>query len=504
MALIVPTNGRAMTASDPLARPGPEPRAPNPPLDCRHIGILNDYLRVPYATGSTFAAQFLHSEFGRRGHAVTLVGARDPSCPPEELPARRVLLRSLPIRSQPGFHLPFPSPDALRELEAQNFDVLVGQTGSKLMEAGVWLRNRQGVPLVCVNTTMLARLYDALLPEALSRNPTAQRIARFTLATFAEQASVRAFNQSDCLVVLSKGLERYWRERGVRVPIQVIPRPVNPRVAASETGEDPFSPLAKPGGRLLVLCRLVREKGVGRIIDIFARHVAPRSNEVTLTLVGDGADHDAFKRQAARLGVAHRVFFPGEVPVTEVRSWYSHADLFVYASMSETYGQVVSEAMYCGLPVVAFDDEAGVAQQVSSGKDGLLLPPGPDADTADAAFGSEVLALLEQPSRRRWLAEAAARNARARSEPSRVIEAYYAAFERARRHRALCRPDFGFREQARMLTEWTAVHATVAALGLMRPPAILNRYGAEHPRWSESRPVRGAARGKVVSLFGDS
>lgn len=484
--------------SDFLAAPRTQqPRAPAP-REFHHIGILNDYLRVPYATGSTFAAQFLHAEFRGRGHDVTLVGARDPNCPPEELPERHVEFGSLPVRSQPGFHLPFPSMRALRELEAQHFDVLVGQTGSKLMEAGVWLRKRQGVPLVCVNTTMLARLYDALLPEALSRNEMAQRIAKFTLATFGDRASVKAFNDSDCLVVLSKGLEAYWRERGVHVPIKVIPRPVNPRVATSTVGEDPFSPLTRPGFRLLVLCRLVREKGVSRIIDIFAHHVAPRVPQATLTLVGDGADHDAFKRQATRLGVAHRVFFPGEVPVTEVRTWYAHADLFLYASMSETYGQVVSEAMYCGLPVVAFDDQAGVAQQVTHGKDGLLLSPGPKLDEADARFGHEVVSLLEEPSRRRWLAESASRHAQDRSDPKRVIDAYYEAFELARRHRSMCRPEFGTLVQAKMLSGWTATHATVAALGLMRPPAVLNRYGAQHPVWNEE-PDR---RAKVVNLFG--
>ena len=40
--------------------------------------------------------------------------------------------------------------------------------------------------------------------------------------------------------------------------------------------------------------------------------------------------------------------------------WYRHADVFVYTSLSETYGQVVSEALWCGLPVVAFVDDKGV------------------------------------------------------------------------------------------------------------------------------------------------
>lgn len=453
--------------------------------DFEHIGILNDYVRIPYATGSVFAAQFLHAEFTRRGHAVTLVGPRDPQAQPNELPDRHVLLSSIPMRSQPGFFLPMPTREGLRNLREQRFDVMVGQTGSELMDAGVWLRNTQGIPLLCVNTTLLASLYDALLPEVLHGDPRVQRFCEHHVVPFAEQACVKLYNQSDGLIVLSKGLESYWRDLGVVVPIHVIPRAVDPRVRHAPTGEDPFAAGATPGGRMLVLCRLVREKGVARLIDIFAKHVAPHVPHATLTLVGDGADHDAFMVRADRLGVGHRTFFAGERPVTEVKPWYAHADLFVYASMSETYGQVISEAMWCGLPVVAFDDRAGVAQQIQHGRDGLLLPTGPDRGVADARFGAEVAALLAEPARRRRFAEAAQRSARQRTDPERCIQRYYTAFEQARRHRALCRPDQTALKQAGGFLRWSAIHALVGAAGFLRPPAVLNRNGAQQPRWGD-------------------
>src|SRR5690606_30028893 len=61
------------------------------------IGILNDYVRVPYANGSSFASQFLHREFRRRGSEVTVVGPNDPKAKPEELPESSVCLASLPF-----------------------------------------------------------------------------------------------------------------------------------------------------------------------------------------------------------------------------------------------------------------------------------------------------------------------------------------------------------------------------------------------------------------------
>lgn len=43
-----------------------------------------------------------------------------------------------------------------------------------------------------------------------------------------------------------------------------------------------------------------------------ASHIAPNAPDATLTLVGDGADHDGFVELARELGVANRTFFPGE------------------------------------------------------------------------------------------------------------------------------------------------------------------------------------------------
>ena len=465
---------------------GHRPRSQGELTDFKHIGILNDYVKIPYAAGSSFAAQLLHKEFSERGHDVTLIGPRDPSSRPDELPERTVLFPGIPVRSQPGFFLPMPTFAGLRDLASQKFDLLLGQTGSELMDAGVWLRATQRVPLICVNTTLLAALYDVLLPESLSTNPRVQRICRNHIVPHVERACVNVYNNSDGLIVLSRGLESYWRNLGVRVPIHVIPRSINPNIVQSRVGSDPFHPKAKRGYRVMVLCRHVREKGLGRLLDIFAHHIAPKVPEATLTLVGDGADQDCFKARAERLGIGERCFWPGEFSVSDVRTWYAHGDVFVYASMSETYGQVVSEAMYCGLPIVAFDDGAGVAQQIHHQHDGYLLAPGPDRTQQNAAFGHQVIQLLKNPAERRHFAEAAQKSALQRVDPDRVIGMYYSAFEQARRHRNQIHIQPTMLNRFLPIARWTAIHSVVGAIGAVRPASILNRHGRKQPGWSPS------------------
>ena len=96
----------------------------------RRIAILNDYVRIPYANGSSFASQLLHREFRKRGHDVLVVGPHDPAVEPAELPREHLLLPSLPLLNHPGVRLSLPSRATLDELLRDPPDVVLGQSCS--------------------------------------------------------------------------------------------------------------------------------------------------------------------------------------------------------------------------------------------------------------------------------------------------------------------------------------------------------------------------------------
>ncbi len=446
-----------------------------------HLGIFNDYVRIPYANGSSFASQFLYREFKARGAQVTVVGPKDPAGTPEELPARHVLLDSLPFRAHPGLHLPFPTRRGLRALAAQQFSLAVGQTGSAFLEAGVWLRRQHRVPFVCVNTVHLASVYEVILPDSLRKVQTLGAVFEKGLIPWAEAQLAQIYNGSDGLVVLSEGLRSYWRERGVSVPIHVIPRSVEPKIFSREPPGDPYPSWAAKGGRLVVVCRHTREKNIRRLLEIFARHIAPICPKASLALVGDGPEHDEFRRDADELGIAERCIWPGELSQWDIPAWYRHADVFVYTSLSETYGQVVSEALWCGLPAVAFDDNKGVADQIAHESDGYLIAPkSPDSNEE---FGAAVGRLLTDAQMRTRFAESAASKARERSDPERCVERYEAVFSAARQHLAANPPKAGTWTKSSPLIGWTLQMALLAGLGCMRAPATVNRQGRLPPPW---------------------
>jgi 1,2-diacylglycerol 3-alpha-glucosyltransferase len=454
----------------------------------RHIGLLNDYVRVPYATGSTFASQFLRREFLARGHQVTVVGPDDPAATDADMPQPHVALRALPFRNHPGLRLPFPTPRQLARVAARRFDLVLGQTNTELTDLGVWLRATQHVPFLCVNTMHMGASYNVMLPDQLFRNEFVNGLFETRLVPWIEGLAAQVYNRSDGLIVLADGLERFWRARGVSVPIHVVPRSVEPKVFDAPAGDDPFDRRAMRGRRLLVVCRHTREKGLARLLEIFAHQVQPRLPGVSLTLVGDGPDHDSFRAQAERLGVAHCTFFPGEHCLTDMPRFYRHADLFVYTSLSETYGQVISEAMWCGLPVVAFADQMGVSAQIRDGVTGYLVRPGPDQVAADQLFGACVLGCLNQPERLTALRLRAEKDTRTRAHPARIVARYYEVFEQAREHCLATTEERVANPLASWsaLRRWATVQSLAVGLGCLRRPAIVNRYGRRQPAWADA------------------
>ncbi len=449
----------------------------------RRLAILNDYVRIPYANGSSYASQFLYREMTERGHEVTIVGPGDPNAQPSELPPRHISLPSIALRNHPGFYLAMPSKASLEALRDAHFDMLLAQSPSGLLYAGGWLRQQHGVPLVCVNTVHMPSVYNVVLPDGLNHVSSVHRLFEERLMPWVESNTTEAYNAGDALVCLSPGLKRYWQERGVEVPIHVIPRAIEKRIFDQTGQNDPFAADVAPGARLLVVCRHAREKEVDRLLRIFAQYVYPRVEGATLTLVGDGPEHEALKALTKRLGIDHRTYFVGEQGLQQMPAWYRHADLFVYTSLSETYGQVVSEALWCGLPVVAMDDAKGVAGQVTDGEDAFLVDP--KGEDADRQYGWHVELLLTKARLRRQMSEQAARNAKDRSDPEVCVQRYLEVFEVAKDH-ARRGPSGSQLAAYRSLARWAGMHATVGAMGFMRKPVELNRNHATTGTWTFS------------------
>jgi glycosyltransferase involved in cell wall biosynthesis len=197
-----------------------------------------------------------------------------------------------------------------------------------------------------------------------------------------------------CVVTPSRGVLDSFPPR-LRARGRVIPNPVD------------LTPAATPRrgtGRLVAVGRLVHQKGFDLLLQAFAA-IAAAHPEWTLTIWGEGEQRAALEALCAHLALVGRVQLPG---LTErPGQWVEEADVFVLSSRYESFGNVITEAMVAGLPVIAFDCPWGPRDILRDGEDGLLVPP-EDVDALAAAMRR----LIVDADLRRRLGAAAAHNVR--------------------------------------------------------------------------------------------
>ncbi len=119
---------------------------------------------------------------------------------------------------------------------------------------------------------------------------------------------------------------------------------------------------------VLYVGRVAREKNLPLVIETWQRmrEADPRTK---LVVVGGGP-------LLENLRIAHKdIIFTGPLPPAELSAHYASADVFLFASVTETFGNVVTEALASGLVVLAYD-YAAPGQYIVSGKNGFKVPLG--------------------------------------------------------------------------------------------------------------------------------
>lgn len=120
--------------------------------------------------------------------------------------------------------------------------------------------------------------------------------------------------------------------------------------------------------------RLAAEKNVDYLADVFERFLT-RVLHAHVVIVGDGPSREGIARRLCSVpGLARRVHFTGYLTGPKLADAYGLMDVFAFASRTETFGNVLLEAMATGLPVVALA-EGGPADVVADRVNGRSLAP---------------------------------------------------------------------------------------------------------------------------------
>ena len=128
---------------------------------------------------------------------------------------------------------------------------------------------------------------------------------------------------------------------------------------------------------LLSVGRLAVEKNLDTVVRCF-KSLQVRGLPVKLVIVGDGPMRQALERSVPE------AIFAGTRTGQDLAKHYASADLFIFPSLTETFGNVTIEAMASGLAVVAYD-HAAAGQLIEHKRNGMVLAPNQEAQLFEAA-----------------------------------------------------------------------------------------------------------------------
>ena len=362
---------------------------------------------TPQVNGVARTLARLVEHAGERGHEVALVSPRVAGAALTDADMH-LALPSIPFPWYPELRLALPlDPWSARRLDAFAPDLVHVATEATVGWSGLGWAEKRGVPLVTsfhtdIPSYLAGYGLGGLEPHAWNYLRSFHRRARMSFCpSLTTVAQLRDAGFDHDLRVWGRGVD---------------PDLFNPRRRREQVRER-----LAPGARhvLLYVGRLAPEKRVDLLIDAFNGLRGFFGEDVALVIVGDGPSGPAL-RQAGGPGVHFAGYLTGET----LADAYAAADLFTFPSDTETFGNVVLEAMASGLPLVAAA-RGGVVDLVGNENRGLLFPPG---DVS--ALGATIVHLLLEPQLRRRLALHARAEALRRSWTA-VFDDRFAAYAEA-------------------------------------------------------------------------
>jgi glycosyltransferase involved in cell wall biosynthesis len=213
-----------------------------------------------------------------------------------------------------------------------------------------------------------------------------QYVRSLTNDEFLEQAAwsymIWFYGQMEEVMVPSVGTREQLAMRGLPPErMKPLPRWVDTEVYSPELRSSGFWEGRGAGsGRVVLLYvgRVSREKGLEMLVDAF-KELVDAGAGITLAVIGDGPYREEMEASLA----GYPALFTGYLAGEQLQRGYASADLFVFPSATDTFGNVVLEAQASGLPVIV-SDEGGPRELMIDGETGMVFRAGSTIDLATA------------------------------------------------------------------------------------------------------------------------
>lgn len=366
----------------------------------------------PRINGVSTSMRTLRLQLAKLGHTVHLVAPDYGTPSDDESWITRVPSRYLFLDPEDRMMKFSHAKRQLEALRKGNYDVVHIHTPFVAHYFGKWLAARLGVPCVETYHTFFEgylHYYVPFLPRRLSV-PVVRRISR------------NQCNAMDGIIVPSQLILEALHRYGMRTRATVIPTGLEQERFEAGDGDGFRARFGIAAQRPLMLYvgRVAHEKNIDFLLQVIAR-VRQDIPEALLIIAGEGPALEHLRRGAEHMGLQGNVLFVGYLDrVTQLNDCYKAADLFVFASRTETQGLVLLEAMAQSVAVVS-TAELGTKSVLVDGAGAAVVPEDVEA------FSAAAVALLRDPQRRRALGDRGLRHAHlwsAQNMAMRMLEFY--------------------------------------------------------------------------------
>lgn len=323
------------------------------------IGFFTDSY-LPQLDGVATSVTACAEELERRGHKVSIIAPKKPGY--KDKKKNVIRLRSVKVHSEPEFRmaLQIPETSLLRALRI-DYDIIHGHSGGPVTFLGWQIAKVKGVPYVVTYHTLWNRYTHYFLKGKVLR----PRLFEVFSRVFG--------NVSNGIFAPTVRVKEELLSYGVKKPIYVLPSGID--TAKFKNAKRGYLrkqlKLSKKQKVLLYVGRLGKEKSVEFLVRAF-QIIHAEDPETVLVLVGDGGEKKRLLQLVTKLNLDGAVVFYGSVQHADIPRFYKDADIFVFASQTETQGMVIHEAFASGIPVVAVKDSA-FSGVVVDHKNGFLV-----------------------------------------------------------------------------------------------------------------------------------
>ena len=320
--------------------------------------MTNTY--APMVGGIEESIRSFTAKFEELGHEVMIVAPECEGTPPDEVGVIR--LRAIQNFNHSDFSIALPMSGLLPELmKTFTPDIIHCHHPFWMGDIALRLSSQFRIPLVFTYHTMFEQHMHYLPVQN-------EGTKRFIIDLFTGYA-----NLSNQVIVPSESVRAILLERGVKTPMEVIPTGVDLQEFSKGDGNVIRKRLGIPLNAVVIgsIGRLALEKN----LEFLSRSVAAylkKEPKVHFLVGGDGPLKDQIKKIFEEQGARKRLHLAGVLKGQDLVDCYHAMNIFAFASLSETQGIVLVEAMAAGVPVVAVD-APGVREVVKDGYNGRLI-----------------------------------------------------------------------------------------------------------------------------------